>query len=199
MHLVEPVIVTLRTFDGQIPAMGRTWLAMNNLRKHVFSLRDAPFLLDSIIAIHFEEQFKQRWKMMLTDLHYAAALLNPYLTDCGDLQRSGNAKRARNRVLRYLCGCLGVNYNDVMDELTHFEERTGPYGPLEAPDIRETRMLPHQWWQRIGGDALPVIAKRILSLTCSASSCERNWSMYSFVHNKVRNRLGRGLGVHLHQ
>jgi hypothetical protein len=37
---------------------------------------------------------------------------------------------------------------------------------------------------------LSKIASRILSLTCSASSCERNWSMYSFVHNKSRNRLG---------
>lgn len=77
-----------------------------------------------------------------------------------------------------------------MDELTHFEESTGPYGPMEAPNIRETKMLPHQWWQRVGDKALPVIAKRIFLLTCSALSCERNWSMYSFVHNKVRNRLG---------
>jgi hypothetical protein len=42
----------------------------------------------------------------------------------------------------------------------------------------------------MGGRALPKIAKRILSLTCSTSSCERNWSMYSFVHSKSRNRLG---------
>jgi hypothetical protein len=42
----------------------------------------------------------------------------------------------------------------------------------------------------VGSNALPKIAKRILSLTCSASSCERNWSMYSFVHSKSRNRLG---------
>ena len=190
VHLVEPAIVTLRTFDGQTPAMGRAWLAMNNLRKHVFGLRNAPFSLDPTIATRFEKQFIWRWKMMMTDLHYAGALLNPYLTDCGELQRSGTAKRARNRVLRHLSRPLGVNYNVVMDELTQFEERTGPYGSLEAPDIRETRMLPHQWWQRVGGDALPVIAKRILSLTCSASSCERNWSMYSFVHSKARNRLG---------
>ena len=190
VHLVEPALVTLRTFDGQKPAMGRAWLAMNNLKNHVFALRDAPFLLDPVIASRFEEQFNSRWKMMLTDLHYAGALLNPYLTDCVELQRDGGAKRARNRVLRHLSGSLRVDHNEVMNELTHFEERTGPYGPLEAPDIRETRMQPHQWWQRVGGDALPVIAKRILSLTCSASSCERNWSMYSFVHNKVRNRLG---------
>jgi hypothetical protein len=42
----------------------------------------------------------------------------------------------------------------------------------------------------MGGRALLKIAKRILSLTCSASSCERNWSMYSFVHSKSRNHLG---------
>jgi hypothetical protein len=51
-------------------------------------------------------------------------------------------------------------------------------------------MEPHQWWHRVGGNALPKIAKRILLLTCSASSCERNWSIYSFVYSKSRNRLG---------
>jgi hypothetical protein len=77
-----------------------------------------------------------------------------------------------------------------MAEFTEYEERQCPYSPVEAPDIREAHMEPHQWWHRVGGNALPKIAKRILSLTCSASSCERNWSMYSFVHSKSRNCLG---------
>jgi hypothetical protein len=42
----------------------------------------------------------------------------------------------------------------------------------------------------MGGNALPKIAKRILSLTCSTSLYEKNWNMYSFVHSKSRNRLG---------
>lgn len=58
-------------------------------------------------------------------------------------------------------------------------------------------MILYQWWQRVGNNALPLIAKRILSLTCSASSCERQWSMYLFVHNKVRNRLGMKKAVNL--
>ena len=37
--------------------------------------------------------------------------------------------------------------------------------------------------------ALQTIARQILSQVCSISSCERNWSIYSFVHNKVRNCL----------
>jgi len=30
---------------------------------------------------------------------------------------------------------------------------------------------------------------RILSLTCSATGCERNWSIFDQVHTKRRNRL----------
>jgi hypothetical protein len=34
-----------------------------------------------------------------------------------------------------------------------------------------------------------TIARKILGQTVSSSSCEHNWSSYSFVHNKSRNRL----------
>lgn len=54
-----------------------------------------------------------------------------------------------------------------------------------------TTMLPHVWWQMYGGQVpkLQAIAVRILSQTASASSCEHNWSHYSFVHSTSRNRL----------
>jgi hypothetical protein len=117
-------------------------------------------------------------------------LLNPYLKDVLEIQENGDAKCALNKVVRKLCPILGVQFNDAMAELTEYKERRGPYSPVEAPDIREAYMEAHQWWHRVGGNALPKIAKCILSLTCSASSCERNWSMYSFVHSKNRNRLG---------
>ena len=50
-------------------------------------------------------------------------------------------------------------------------------------------MAPHQWWHMVADRGLSKIAVRILALTCSANSCERNWSMYSFVHNKSQNQL----------
>ena len=127
---------------------------------------------------------------MLTDLHYAEAMLNPYLRGHMELQQNGEAKRALNRVFRRLSNPLGVGFNEVMAEMTEYEERFGPYSPEEAPDIRVANLQPHQWWSRVGREALSKIAKRVLVLTCSASLCEHNWSMYSFVHNKSRNRLG---------
>ena len=40
-----------------------------------------------------------------------------------------------------------------------------------------------------GAKALQTIARCILEQVCFASTCERNWSMYLYVHNKGRNRL----------
>ena len=188
-YMVEDVMKALRVFNGKEPAMGKAWLTMNNLRKYIFGLRYAPILLTPAIAEEIEENFMKRWDMMLTDLHYAGAMLNPYLRGHMELQQNGEAKRALNRVFRRLSNLLGVGFNEVIVELTEYEECLGLYSPEEVPDIRVANLQPHQWWSRVGGEAVPKIAKRVLALTCSASSCERNWSMYSFVHNKSRNRL----------
>ena len=189
-YMVEDVMKALRVFDRKEPAMGKAWLTMNNLRKHIFRLRYAPFSLTPAIVEEIEENFMKRWDMMLTDLHYAGAMLNPYLQGHMESQQNGEAKHALNRVFRRLSNPLGVGFNEVMAEMTEYEECLGPYSPEEAPDIQVANLQPHQWWSRVGGEALPKIAKRVLALTCSASSCECNWSMYSFVHNKSRNRLG---------
>ena len=54
------VIMTLRVFDRCIPAMVKAWLEMNNLKRHVFSLREPNFnLLASIVAC-LEVQFMYR-------------------------------------------------------------------------------------------------------------------------------------------
>ena len=104
--------------------------------------------------------------------------------------KKNDTKCALNKVVHKLYTILGVQFNDAMAKLTEYKERQGPHNLVEAPDIQEAHMEPPQWWHRVGGNALPKIAKHIFLLTCSTSSCERNWSMYSFVHNKSRNRLG---------
>ena len=68
-------------FDGKELAMDRAWLTMHNLRDHVYKLRDPPYNLRPDIATTVEESFTTRWEMVFTDLHYAGALLNPFLKD----------------------------------------------------------------------------------------------------------------------
>ncbi|GJT08823.1 SCAN domain-containing protein [Tanacetum coccineum] len=50
---------------------------------------------------------------------------------------------------------------------------------------------PADWWDSFGDDTpeLKQFAIRVLSLTCSSSGCERNWSAFEMVHSKRRNRL----------
>ena len=112
----------LRVFDGKEPAMGKAWLTMNNLRKYIFRLRYTPFSLTLAIAEEIEENFMKQWDMMLTDLHYAGAMLNLYLQGHMELQQNGEAKRALNRVFRRLSNPLGVGFNEVMAEMTEYEE-----------------------------------------------------------------------------
>ncbi|KAG5560764.1 hypothetical protein RHGRI_003943 [Rhododendron griersonianum] len=45
------------------------------------------------------------------------------------------------------------------------------------------------WWESYGGSCkeLQELATRVLSLTCSATGCERNWSTFQHIHSKKRN------------
>jgi hypothetical protein len=113
------------------------------LKRHVFSLWDPDFNLPASMAARLEAQFVQQWDMMITDLHYVGALLNPFLMNIMEIQNNGTAKHALNRVVQKLSGPLGVDFNEVMIELTQYEEQQGPYGPFEAPNIREGNLLLH--------------------------------------------------------
>jgi hypothetical protein len=62
--------MSLRAFDGKQPCMGRAWFIVKTLERHVSSLQDFQFELPSNLANVIENQFYQRWKMLMTDLHY---------------------------------------------------------------------------------------------------------------------------------
>ncbi|XP_028113558.1 pheromone-processing carboxypeptidase KEX1-like isoform X5 [Camellia sinensis] len=57
--------------------------------------------------------------------------------------------------------------------------------------IRECAPRTALWWESYGEEykELQKLAIRVLSLTCSATRCERNWSTFDHVHSKKRNRL----------
>jgi hypothetical protein len=57
VHMVELVLVSLRTFDGKYPCMGRAWLIMKTLEQHVLSLQDPPLELPSNLINVIKDQF----------------------------------------------------------------------------------------------------------------------------------------------
>jgi hypothetical protein len=73
--------------------------------------------------------------MMFNDLHYAGAILNPFLEYHPYLKGDGPTLCALYRVIRLLEKPICVHFDDCMVELTQYKERSGPYNPEESPDI----------------------------------------------------------------
>ncbi|XP_027174366.1 uncharacterized protein LOC113773978 [Coffea eugenioides] len=79
---------------------------------------------------------------------------------------------------------------DSINEIKIFADKKGGFGSAIAARALP-KSLPAEWWLNYGEDApnLRNIAVKILSQTCTSSGCERNWSTWSLIHTKLRNRL----------
>ncbi|KAG5549646.1 hypothetical protein RHGRI_014825 [Rhododendron griersonianum] len=69
----------------------------------------------------------------------------------------------------------------VDEQLEKFKNAEGMFGMDMAKLTRDKKQLECKELQRL--------AIRVLSGTCSATGCERNWSIFDIVHSKRRNRL----------
>jgi len=77
---------------------------------------------------------------MLTDLHYVRALLNPFMIDVTSLHKDGVAKRALKKIIRKMSVSLGLLANKAMTKFIEFVEKTSPFHPLEALDIKQSKL-----------------------------------------------------------
>ena len=79
LYMVIPVVKALCIFDGKAPAMGLAWKVMHDLETHVREFVQPPFALSADLVAEAMSTFRHRWWMMLTDLHWTGAMLNPVL------------------------------------------------------------------------------------------------------------------------
>ncbi|KAJ1407168.1 Ribonuclease H-like superfamily [Sesbania bispinosa] len=78
----------------------------------------------------------------------------------------------------------------ALNQLMLFKEMSESFGTPQAQKAW-SRMNPAEWWLVFDTCApeLQRLAIKILSQTTSATNCERNWSTFSYIHIKTRNRL----------
>jgi len=60
---------------------------------------------------------------------------------------------------------------------------------LRLPRQQEIKKTPAQWWDSYGDECLELqrFAIRVLSLTCTLSRCERNWSVFEMMSFYILN------------
>ncbi|KAL6334662.1 hypothetical protein AAG906_019526 [Vitis piasezkii] len=83
-----------------------------------------------------------------------------------------------------------VKQEKVVVEVSLYTNAQGLFGNELAVRTRKTR-APAEWWVAFGASTpnLQRFAMKVLNLTCSASGCEWNWSIFENIHNKRKNRL----------
>ncbi|KAL0296220.1 UNVERIFIED_CONTAM: hypothetical protein Sradi_6674100 [Sesamum radiatum] len=102
---------------------------------------------------------------------------------------TAEVRRGVKEVIKKLEPDLIVQANAI-NEIRLFVDKLGEFGSPLARQAVSTS-LPAQWWYNYGDEApnLRKIAVKVLSQTCASSGCERNWSTWSLIHTKLRNRL----------
>ncbi|KAK3012319.1 hypothetical protein RJ639_012619 [Escallonia herrerae] len=78
----------------------------------------------------------------------------------------------------------------ISSQLEEYKQATGDFGMPIVVRQRE-KLNPVAFWEQFGNNCpdLQKFAIRVLSQCTSATGCERNRSVFEFIHSKKRNRL----------
>ncbi|XP_068313933.1 uncharacterized protein [Pyrus communis] len=132
----------------------------------------------------------RRWDDQLHQpLHAAGYYLNPQFRYEDNFSDTDEVRNGLFACMDRMLG-KGKEREEADVQLDLFTNKRGPFADSMAMQTRKKR-TPTAWWERFGHKTpeLTKFAIRVLSLTCSASGCERNWSTFSMIHTKRRNRL----------
>ncbi|GMP48782.1 hypothetical protein CsSME_00016021 [Camellia sinensis var. sinensis] len=184
-----PLVKVLRLVDTEKkPPMGYIYEAMDRAKECIASSFD-----------HKEEKYNEifeiidkRWDVQLhRPLHAAAHFLNPefFYPKALEVQRDHEVMNGFYECMQRLVPDVTVQ-DLITNEMSIYMKAESLFGKAVAIRQRNTR-APADWWASYGSYTpnLQTFAIKVLSLTCSSSGCERNWSVFEHLHSKKRNRL----------
>ncbi|XP_026392735.1 uncharacterized protein LOC113288024 [Papaver somniferum] len=186
---VTPLVKVLRLVEGDDkPAMGYIYKAIDRAKEQIQvnfkNVRSRYIVYTDIIEL--------RWNTQLHGpLHAAGYFLNPRYHCSPDFHANFDIKKVFYDVVKRMCSSAKERIN-IDKQVELFTNAGGMFGHVMAKDTRDKKH-PALWWNSYGYSApeLQRVAVRVLSSTCSATGCERNWSEFEQVHTKRRNRLSQ--------
>ncbi|CAN0904196.1 hypothetical protein LINGRAHAP2_LOCUS22955 [Linum grandiflorum] len=180
LQAAMPLIKVLRLVDSDDrPTMPFLYLelneAMQKIKKNIYNVEKRYKPILNII--------QKRWtNQMSRPLHYAAYWLNPKV----HFSQGFNDSERTLKVGLYDCVERFAKTSEerltIMEQLDAFHHAKGMFSSYGSMSLLD-RKHPADWWSSFGDDVpeLQRFAIWILSLTCSASGCERNWSVFERV------------------
>ncbi|KAL3753580.1 hypothetical protein ACJRO7_000913 [Eucalyptus globulus] len=180
----EPLIKILRMVDGDMPAIGYLYEAVErakiSIKEYYKGVEERYIPIWNIID--------HRWNMQLqSTIHAAAAFLNPsifYNPNCKiDLRIRNGFQEAMRKV-----ACSDLDKVEITKEHPVYINKHGALG-TDFAIMRRTLNAPGDWWAAYGYEipTLQKVAIRILSQPCSLHWCKWNWATFESLHTKKRN------------
>ncbi|XP_057437685.1 uncharacterized protein LOC130729857 [Lotus japonicus] len=177
LKVMGPLVHVLRLANSEKkPAMGYIYEAMDKAKEAIrASLRDDKSKYEKILEIIYN-----RWNSQLhRPLHAAGHFLNPeYYYNDSELDYDFEVQKGVYECVERLSPTDDLR-KKILTELPIYKSGGGMFGSKFAFEQRG-EIAPAQWW-RMYRQSTPNLTRleiKILSLTCSASGCERNWSVF---------------------
>ncbi|XP_026419433.1 uncharacterized protein LOC113315358 [Papaver somniferum] len=185
--VLKPLVKLVRLLDiERKPTMPCFYDAMRIARDQLEKNFSEDYDTWAVINACFEKRWKKNFNHAL---HCAAYYLNPSIFynietyEMDSNEKYIEIKRGLHTVMERL-----IPNEDELDQATsELRKYADAVGILGSPSCkrRRTKDQPHDWWITFGGIDVPNLQKfaiRVLSLTCSASPYERNWSTFQNRH-----------------
>ena len=183
--VTTPIYRTLRMTDME----GATLGLLTHFIKEAKVEIEACTLLDATQKDAIMTLVNSRYEWMKRPIHGLAALLHPaYKTPA--LANDANLLADRDLFLPKVLS--EEEHGAFLSELINYNNQRG--GPAFTNPLtwkREYLVKPLFWWESFGYSHphLQRVALRLLAQDCSSGACERNWSSFSLIHTKIRNKL----------
>uniref|UniRef100_A0A2N9ITI2 BED-type domain-containing protein n=1 Tax=Fagus sylvatica TaxID=28930 RepID=A0A2N9ITI2_FAGSY len=187
VKVTEPLVRVLRLVDGdEKPAMGYLYEAMDRAKEEIkVRMKHKVSLYGPYVQV-----INARWdKQLYSHLHAAGCFLNPAIYFRPTFTKKNEVHRGLISTIMRLVRDPEIQ-DKISSQLDEYKKSIGDFGMSLAIRQRE-KLNPVSWWEQfgLGTPELRTFAIRVLSQCCSATGCERNWSIFEDVHSKRRNRL----------
>ncbi|GBG90666.1 hypothetical protein CBR_g51014 [Chara braunii] len=179
----DSIMALQRLVDGPGGTLPKVYHRMDTV---VESIRKLDVLTDHEKG-EVEVILMDRWAFMTSELHCAAAFLDPEYRADGYFKDT--EIRAGFNIWLYTW-CKPEQFDDIswqVDEWVHFK---GSFQLEESMCTARTK-TPAMWWDAFGSRLylLQPQAIRLLGQASSSAACERNWSLHELIFGRRRTKM----------
>ncbi|KAF0385584.1 zinc finger bed domain-containing protein 1-like [Gigaspora margarita] len=176
--ILKIIVSGITIFESNISYLSQFYKWYENLETNEYLVRSSASeqILDIIL---------KRWNSMYNPIIEIAYLIDSRFQ--GKTLANDIMTTVSDFVKRYYLETCTKIYSQLLEFLNH----SGPFNNTMAWEtVNDVDQL--TWWTRNFSNSAPELtqfAKRILTIPTSSAAAERNWSNFSHIHSKKRNRL----------